>query len=70
MVSYAFDLFAVLEISCERTFSGLYYYVYLVSTGPSKPPDGMAEGWTDPDPLSSRLLSLFKWILLVAFQVS
>lgn len=49
--------------------SGLWYFVYLVSLGNIKAPEGMEEGWTDPYPLPLRVLALVKWTLLVLFQV-
>ncbi|CBJ27545.1 Heat shock protein 40 like protein/ DnaJ domain containing protein [Ectocarpus siliculosus] len=48
---------------------GLWYFVYLVSLGQIKAPEGMEEGWTDPFPLPLRVLALVKWTLLVLFQV-
>ena len=50
--------------------SGLYYYIYLVSLGEIKAPEGMEEQWTDPFPFPLRVLALVKWVLLVLFQVS
>lgn len=50
--------------------SGLYYYLYLVSLGKMKAPEGMEEQWTDSFPLHMRVLGLVKWILVVLFQVS
>lgn len=49
--------------------TGLYYYVYLVSLGRIKPPEGMEEQWVDPFPLPLKVLALVKWILIVLFQV-
>eukprot|EP00903_Cladosiphon_okamuranus_P020638 g18948.t1 len=48
---------------------GLWYFVYLVSLGKIKAPEGMEEGWTDPYPLPLRVLALVKWTLLVLFQI-
>lgn len=48
---------------------GLYYYLYLVSLGKMKAPEGMEEQWTDSFPLHMRVLGLVKWILVVLFQI-
>ncbi|CAN0472380.1 unnamed protein product, partial [Hapterophycus canaliculatus] len=47
----------------------LWYFAYLVSLGEIKAPEGLEEGWTDPYPLTLRLLALVKFTLLILFQV-
>lgn len=48
----------------------LIYHIRVISIGPTTRPDNIPEGdWEDPLPMSKRIFSLFRFILLVVFEV-
>ncbi|CAM9350767.1 unnamed protein product [Choristocarpus tenellus] len=47
---------------------GLWFFLYYISLGKVEAPEGL-EDWEDPYPMYMRFLGLFKWLLLILFQI-